>query len=78
MQIGDRLVVCDPKHPFYEFTGTLIGFRGKRTPDDVWLLILIDNRGRSYLIPQSMVKALFPESSGTKTVNPYADQTGYN
>ncbi|MCX5780447.1 MAG: hypothetical protein NTV45_06445 [Firmicutes bacterium] len=78
MQIGDRLIVCDPKHPFCDFTGTLIGFRGKRSPDDVWLLILIDNRGRSYLIPQSMVKALSPESSGDRKVDPYADQSGYN
>jgi hypothetical protein len=56
MQIGDKVVVCEPRHPFYNFKGTLIGFRGKKPPDDMWLLILIINRGRSYLIPQSMVK----------------------
>jgi|GEM_PF-1097871 len=78
MQIGDRVVICEPKHPFYDFEGTLIGFRGKKLPDDVWLLILIDNRSRSYLVPQSMVKALSPESVGYKKVDPYTDHGGYN
>jgi len=76
MQIGDRVVVCEPKHPFCNFTGTVIGFRGKKVPDDMWLLILIDNRSRSYLIPQSMLKALSPKSSGSQKVDPYPDQSG--
>ena len=78
MRIGDRVVICEAKHPFHDFEGTLIGFRGKKPPDDVWLLILIDNRGRSYLIPQSMVKALPSERVGYKKVDPYTDPGGYN
>lgn len=78
MQIGDRVVICEPKHPFYHFEGTLIGFRGKKSPDDVWLLILIDNRSRSYLIPQSMVKSLPPGSGGYQRLIPYSEQPGQN
>ena len=78
MQIGDRVVICEAKHPFHDFAGTLIGFRGKKPPDDMWLLILIDNRGRSYLIPQSMVKALSTESGGFNKVDPSSDYGGYN
>ena len=78
MQIGDRVVICEPKHPFHDFAGTLIGFRGKKPPDDVWLLILIDNRARSYLIPQSMVKSLPSERIGYKEVDPDTDHRGYN
>lgn len=72
MQIGNRVVICDPRHPFYTFKGTLIGFRGKKPPDDVWLLILIEGRGRSYLIPQSMVTVLSPERDNCKKVDPSA------
>lgn len=76
MEIGDRMVICDPKHPLYHFEGTLIGFRGKKPPDDVWLLIFVDNRGRSYLIPQSMVKVLPPQSGGYFKVDPSIDHGG--
>lgn len=78
MEIGDRVIVCEGSHPFHDYKGTIIGFRGQRAPGDAMLLILIDNRGRSYLIPQSMVKILPGECSGIKFVDPFADQSGYN
>lgn len=61
MKIGDRVVITEPRHPFYNFKGSLIGFRGEKPPGDVWLLILVDDRHRSYLIPKSMVKVITSE-----------------
>lgn len=55
MELGDRIIVSEKKHPFYLFTGTVVGKRGVRVPGDPMLLILIDERQRSYLIPLSMV-----------------------
>jgi len=78
MQIGDRVVICDPKHPLNNYEGKLIGFRGKKPPDDAWLLIFINDRGRSHLIPQSMVKALSPKSADNKKVDPKTDHGRYN
>lgn len=72
MKIGDRVQVCDAKHPFYTFRGTIVGFRGKRGPDDTWVLIFMENRGRSYLIPQSMVKLLAAEIDEDRRIDPYA------
>jgi hypothetical protein len=71
MQIGDRVQVCEAKHPFHTFTGTVIGFRGQRGPDDKWVLIYMDNRGRSYLIPQSMVKLLAVVRDEKQKIDPY-------
>ena len=65
MQISDRVVICEARHPLYNLEGTLIGFRGARGDNDTWLLIYVDKRGRSFLIPQSMVKAvLVPDEGG--------------
>lgn len=58
MKIGDRVVITEPRHPLFNLEGSLIGFRGEKPPDDVWLLILVDMRKRSFLIPQSMVKVV--------------------
>lgn len=55
MELGDRVVVSEKSHPFYLFTGTIVGKRGFRVPGDPMLLILINERQRSYLIPSSMV-----------------------
>jgi len=55
MELGDRVVVSEKSHPFYMFTGTVVGKRGFRVPGDPILLILINERQRSYLIPSSMV-----------------------
>jgi len=71
MQIGDKVQVCETTHPFHTFRGTIIGFRGQRGPEDKWLLIYMDTRGRSYLIPESMVRLLSTESDGDKKINPY-------
>lgn len=61
MKIGDRVVISEPRHPLFNFKGSLIGFRGEKSPGDVWLLILVDIRNRSYLIPRSMVKIITEE-----------------
>ncbi len=55
MDLGDRIIVSEKRHPFYMFSGTVIGKRGFRIPGDPMLLILINERQRSYLIPESMV-----------------------
>ncbi len=55
MELGDRITVNERTHPFYRFTGTVVGIRGFRVPGDPMLLILINERQRSYLIPESMV-----------------------
>lgn len=54
MELGDRITVSERRHPFYRFTGTIVGKRGYRAPGDPFLLILINERQRSYLIPESM------------------------
>jgi len=65
MKIGDRVVVIETKHHLSGLEGSLIGFRGARPPDDTWLLIFIDMRNRSFLIPRSMVK-LKNDKNGAK------------
>ncbi|MDD3888418.1 MAG: hypothetical protein PHR65_00660 [Syntrophomonadaceae bacterium] len=56
MVIGDRVIITERRHFLFNLEGSLIGFRGEKSPGDVWLLILVDSRKRSFLIPQSMVK----------------------
>ncbi len=56
LELGDKVIVFEPRHPFYRFTGEVIGRRGVKPPDDTWMLILINNRRRTYLIPESMLK----------------------
>lgn len=58
MLIGDRVVITERGHFLYNLEGSIIGFRGERLPGDLWLLILVDSRNRSFLIPQSMVKII--------------------
>jgi len=55
MELGDRVVVNERRHPFYQFTGTVVGRRGYTETGDLLLLILINERQRSFLIPESMV-----------------------
>ena len=55
MELGDKVIVNERRHPFYMFTGTIVGKRGFREPGDPMLLILINERQRSFLIPESMV-----------------------
>lgn len=55
MELGDHIVVNEKRHPFYRFTGTVVGKRGYTETGDLMLLILINERQRSFLIPESMV-----------------------
>lgn len=66
MKIGDRLVVCEPRHPLYKNEGSLVGFRGDYAPGDKLLLIVFDNAKRSYIVPQSMVKPIGLEGPDQK------------
>jgi hypothetical protein len=58
MELGDRVVVSEPRHPLHRLTGKIVGKRGFRVPGDVILLIFIHERQRSFLIPESMVTLL--------------------
>lgn len=53
MELGDRVRVSHRKHPYYNYTGVVVGKRGERIPGDTMLLVLVNNR--SYLIPESML-----------------------
>lgn len=78
MEIGRRVVICECKHPLYNFKGSVIGRRGPKGPDDIWLLIYIDNRGRSYLIPRSMVRELSEEEDQGNRLDPFGGKNRYN
>ena len=56
MELGDMVVVDHPRHPFYGLVGKVIGRRGNRTPDDLWMLIFFSSKMRSYLIPESILR----------------------
>jgi hypothetical protein len=78
MEIGTRVVVCESKHPLYNFKGSIVGRRGPKGPDDIWLLIYIDNRGRSYLIPKSMVREMTEvEDQGSRS-DFFGDKNRFN
>jgi hypothetical protein len=63
MEVGDRFVVHERRHPYYKCTGKIIGKRGARSavPGDTWLWVYIDNPNKPCMIPQSMVE---PEKKG--------------
>jgi hypothetical protein len=56
MDLGDLVVIDHPKHPLNGYLGKIVGRRGNRTPDDIWMLIYIAAKMRSYLVPQSMLR----------------------
>lgn len=56
MDLGDMVIVNHPGHPFYGCEGKIVGKRGSRAPDDLWILIYIPSKMRDYLIPQSMLR----------------------
>ena len=58
MELGDQVIISEPGHPLYGFTGRIVGKRGFRVPGDVMLLILVNERQRSYLVPESMVSLM--------------------
>lgn len=56
MELGDMVVIDNPRHPLYGCVGKIIGKRGKRAPDDLWILIYVGAKMRDYLVPQSMLR----------------------
>jgi hypothetical protein len=78
MEIGTRVVVCESKHPLFNFKGSIVGRRGPKGPDDMWLLIYIDNRGRSYLIPKSMVRPMTEEEDQDNKSDFFGDKNRFN
>ena len=66
MELGDFVVVDHPRHPLYGCEGKIIGKRGNRTPDDLWILIYIGSKMRDYLVPQSMLRLIRNEKDRTQ------------
>ena len=55
MELGDIVVIDHPRHPFNGCMGRVVGRRGNRTLDDLWILIYIASKMRSYLVPESIL-----------------------
>jgi len=58
MDLGDLVAIDSPRHPLKGFSGRIVGRRGERAPGDIWLLIYVQDRARSYLVPRSMVSLI--------------------
>jgi len=58
MEVGDRIIVQERKHPYYMCRGKIIGKRGTRSsvPGDIWLWVFIEMPNKPCMIPQSMVR----------------------
>ncbi|HPC73753.1 MAG TPA: hypothetical protein P5551_08810 [Syntrophales bacterium] len=56
MELGTFVVVDHRGHPLNHLVGKIVGKRGDYAPGDPWCLVFVINRGRSYLIPESMLK----------------------
>ena len=56
MNIGDLVIIDNPKHSYHGKRGKIVGVRGNRTPVDPWFLVYVIMRGRSFLVPKSMLK----------------------
>ncbi|MDD5170832.1 MAG: hypothetical protein PHN75_18600 [Syntrophales bacterium] len=56
MELGDIVVVDNPRHPFCGRTGKIIGRRGEYAAGDPWFLIYVPAHMRSFLVPQSMLR----------------------
>jgi hypothetical protein len=57
MDLGDLVLINHPRHPLCGCVGKIIGKRGERTPGDMWMLVYVPSRMRSYLIPESVLTA---------------------
>lgn len=57
MEPGDFVLVSESRHPLHGLSGKVVGRRGARPPDDTWILVYMPARMRSYLIPESFLKA---------------------
>jgi ribosomal protein L21E len=55
MELGTIVMVDHPRHPFHGCVGKVVGRRGNRTPDDMWILIYFASKMRSYLVPESIL-----------------------
>jgi len=56
MDLGDLVVIEKREHPYHGKEGKIVGRRGNRAPGDPWYLVYVMMRGRSYLVPGSMLK----------------------
>jgi len=56
MDLGDLVLVAEPRHPLHGCVGKIVGKRGSRPPDDMWILVYLPARMRSFLIPESFLK----------------------
>ena len=65
MELGDVVIVDHPRHPLKGCIGKVVGRRGKRAPDDFWMLVYIASKMRDYLIPQSMLHVEKSDEDGT-------------
>jgi uncharacterized protein (AIM24 family) len=54
MQIGDRVIISEKKHPRYKHTGRLVGTRGKNAGETLFL-VFMDGTGKVFTIPESMM-----------------------
>jgi hypothetical protein len=61
MELGTIVMVDHPRHPFNGCVGKVVGRRGNRTPDDMWILIYFADKMRSYLVPESILSMQKPE-----------------
>ena len=55
MEPGDLIIVNEKRHPLNGCRGKVVGRRGTRGQDDMWILVYVPSRMRSYLIPQSLL-----------------------
>ncbi|MBE9546409.1 MAG: hypothetical protein IMF10_02805 [Proteobacteria bacterium] len=56
MDLGDLVIINNPGHSHYGKRGKIVGRRGERAPGDPWFLVYVMMRGRSYLLPGSMLE----------------------
>jgi hypothetical protein len=61
MELGTLVMVDHPRHPFNGCVGKVVGRRGNRTPDDMWILIYFASKMRSYLVPESILSVQFSD-----------------
>jgi len=66
MELGDMVIIDDPRHPLYGCVGKIVGKRGKRKEHDMWLLIYVASKMRDYLVPQSMLRLEEMEKDRTR------------
>ncbi len=53
--LGDVMDVSYERHHLNGCRGKVVGIRGKHGDNDVWILLYVPARGKSYLVPASML-----------------------